>query len=263
MPRAPKKYHYIYKTTNKLNEKFYVGMHSTDDLDDGYVGSGKYLWRSIRKHGKENFVVEKLEFFDSREALIKGEVDFVDKTFISNPLCMNLRTGGSGYIGMPLGSKLSEETRRKMSQPRTEEHRRNISKGVKGKILGIPKSKEHIEKMRLASTGKIMSEEAKKKMSDSHVKHWSECSLTEREKRMKGFRSLTAEQDSERARKTWITRHENSLPIIQYTKSDEFVKSWKCLKDIETELGFGHTNISSCCSGRRKSAFGFKWKIQL
>jgi len=43
MPRKQKKYHYIYKTTNILNYKFYIGMHSTDDLDDGYVGSGKRL----------------------------------------------------------------------------------------------------------------------------------------------------------------------------------------------------------------------------
>lgn len=49
-----RKYHYIYKTTCTITSKFYIGMHSTDNLEDGYVGSGKRLWYSINKHGKEN-----------------------------------------------------------------------------------------------------------------------------------------------------------------------------------------------------------------
>lgn len=46
-----RKYHYIYKTKCLLTNKYYIGMHSTDNLDDGYVGSGKRLWYSINKHG--------------------------------------------------------------------------------------------------------------------------------------------------------------------------------------------------------------------
>ena len=96
MPRQSKKWHYIYKTTNKINEKFYVGMHSTNNLEDGYIGSGKYLWNSIRKHGRENFEVEFLEFFDSREKLRERESFIVTEDFITNPLCMNLKRGGDG-----------------------------------------------------------------------------------------------------------------------------------------------------------------------
>lgn len=96
MPRKQKKYHVIYKTTCKVNNKYYVGMHSTNNLDDGYLGSGKYLWNSIKKHGKENFEFEILEFFDNRKDLRKREETLVNEDLLQDPLCMNLKTGGDG-----------------------------------------------------------------------------------------------------------------------------------------------------------------------
>ena len=41
MARKEKQYHFIYKTTNIITERYYYGMHSTDNLEDGYLGSGK------------------------------------------------------------------------------------------------------------------------------------------------------------------------------------------------------------------------------
>lgn len=96
MPRKQKKYHFIYKTTNLINNKFYVGMHSTDDLEDGYFGSGKRLGYSIRKHGLENHKFEVLEFLSSREELKKREAELVNEELLKHPLCMNLKFGGEG-----------------------------------------------------------------------------------------------------------------------------------------------------------------------
>jgi hypothetical protein len=74
-------------------------MHSTDNLNDGYLGSGKRLWNSIKKHGKVNHSIEILEHYGSREDLKKREVELVNEDCIKDPMCMNLVLGGSGFAG--------------------------------------------------------------------------------------------------------------------------------------------------------------------
>lgn len=96
MPRKEKKFHFIYKTTNLLSGKYYIGMHSTDNLEDGYLGSGKRLRYSINKHGLENHEREILEFVDNREELMKREKEVVNLDEIAKKDCMNLMIGGKG-----------------------------------------------------------------------------------------------------------------------------------------------------------------------
>jgi len=95
MPRK-QRYHYIYKTTNLLSGKYYIGMHSTNNLDDGYMGSGKRLRYSINKYGKDNHKVEILEFLTSREELKSREAELVNLNEIAKEECMNLKVGGDG-----------------------------------------------------------------------------------------------------------------------------------------------------------------------
>lgn len=96
MARKEKQYHFIYKTTNLLNGKYYYGMHSTDDLNDGYLGSGKRLRYSINKHGKENHVREIIEFLPNRILLAEREKEIVNLNEIANEDCLNLMIGGEG-----------------------------------------------------------------------------------------------------------------------------------------------------------------------
>lgn len=97
MARAEnRKYHYIYKITCKVTNRYYIGMHSTDNLEDGYFGSGKRLWFSIDYHGKENHVKEILEFLQDRKSLKEREKEIVTEGLIGEDLCMNLVTGGEG-----------------------------------------------------------------------------------------------------------------------------------------------------------------------
>ena len=96
MSRKEKKYHFIYKTTDTRNENFYIGMHSTNDLNDGYVGSGTRLKKLIYKHGKEIFNMEILEFLPDRTSLKKREEEIVNSNLLSEEKCLNLKPGGSG-----------------------------------------------------------------------------------------------------------------------------------------------------------------------
>ena len=93
MPRNHK-YHYIYKITNLKNNKYYIGMHSTSDLDDGYFGSGKRITNSIRCHGKKKHLKEILEYLPDRNSLINREREIINENLLKDPLCMNIAIGG-------------------------------------------------------------------------------------------------------------------------------------------------------------------------
>jgi hypothetical protein len=91
-------YHIIYETTNLKNGKKYRGKHSTTDLSDGYLGSGKVLTRAIKKYGINNFRREILFFAIDVTALNWAEKRFVNKEWLelSNQVVYNLKLGGEG-----------------------------------------------------------------------------------------------------------------------------------------------------------------------
>ena len=51
----------------------------------------------------------------------------------------------------------------------------------------------------------------------------------------------------------------HSIPILQFTKSGEFIKEWPSLSEAERKLGISHSNICHCLKGRYKLAGGFVW----
>ena len=89
-------YFIIYKTTNTLNQKYYVGKHKTDDLNDGYLGSGLALNRAIKKYGKDVFKREILFLFDNQVDMENKEKEIVNEQLLADPLCYNIGIGGQG-----------------------------------------------------------------------------------------------------------------------------------------------------------------------
>lgn len=89
------KYFTIYKITNKKNNKFYIGMHRTNNINDGYMGSGKLIRRAFNKYGLDNFIKEILYVFDNEEAMILKEKELVK----IGSLSYNMNEGGKGGFG--------------------------------------------------------------------------------------------------------------------------------------------------------------------
>ena len=168
MARRQKKYHYIYKTTCLLNNKFYFGMHSTDNLNDGYLGSGKRLWYSLNYHGKDNHIKEIIEFCENREILKKREKEIVNEQLLSEKLCINIQLGGGGgFIDenhMVKTSKRGNEVF--LEKMKDEQYRKEFSKK-----LSIANKEQYLDGRRdkkyfYNRNGKKHTEETKKKLSE-------------------------------------------------------------------------------------------------
>ena len=201
MPRKPYTYHYIYKTTNLINHKFYVGMHSTDNLDDGYIGSGTVLARAIRKYGKENFTKEILEFFPDRESLRKREGEIVNENFVNDKMCMNVKLGGEkGNFGTSMSNR--------KSSPLSESHKANISNSCKGKAGKYEKTEEHRQKLAEANLGKKQEKETREKRSESLRNFWKENPDAENSRKQK----------SESLKEAWKLRREKPQKKRTYKK---------------------------------------------
>lgn len=90
------KQHYIYLTTNNINDMKYIGKHY-GELDDPYLGSGKILKRAIDKYGKENFTKTILFISKDDEENSEKEKYFINLyNAVSNPLFYNIHEGGKG-----------------------------------------------------------------------------------------------------------------------------------------------------------------------
>ena len=92
--------HYVYKTTNIKNGKYYIGKHSSENIkNDPYLGSGKHLCRAIKKYGRQNFVRQILYQFDQQElSYIKQHELLTERIINQDKNCYNLQIGGRGGL---------------------------------------------------------------------------------------------------------------------------------------------------------------------
>lgn len=93
-------YHFVYETTNLINGKKYIGKHSTDDLNDGYLGSGKAIQQAIKKYGENNFSRTILKEFKTSEEAYMYEEEIITPEIIKSKNYYNMKPGGIGGIVM-------------------------------------------------------------------------------------------------------------------------------------------------------------------
>jgi len=139
----------VYKITNTKNKKIYIGKHQTENINDGYFGSGVALEKAIKKYGKDLFIKEILFTFDSEDEMNEKEKQIVTEEFIAKKNNYNMGVGGEGGSHFK-GKKHTEETKQKLSL---------LSKGRKA-------SNETKKKISEAGKKRIWSEETKRKISE-------------------------------------------------------------------------------------------------
>ena len=156
----------IYKTTNLINGKFYVGKDERNKND--YLGSGLNLHRAIKKYGKENFIKETIEICSTREELIEREKYWIKETK-AQELGYNIADGGWG------GNTMCEENKERVINgfkgrkhtTESNEKRRTTREKRKQENPDVYKISEE-QKQILSKThkGKVHSEEWREKQSE-------------------------------------------------------------------------------------------------
>lgn len=93
-------YYIVYRTTNTLNGKIYIGAHKSINEYDDYLGSGTLLKKAINKHGIDNFTRENLFYCVTEEEMFQIESILVDKEFVERKDTYNMIEGGLGWCGL-------------------------------------------------------------------------------------------------------------------------------------------------------------------
>lgn len=218
---------YIYKTTNLLNNKIYIGkrVYRKKD-DDWYLGSGIWLKRSIEKYGRKYFKKEIIEWCNSEEELCKKEIFWINCFDSINPkIGYNLSLGGEGgNVGKEAYVKISNKLK---GVKKSIVFGEKVSNALKNK----PKSKEHNEKVRQSLLGRIRPKEVVDKMSNSI-----------KEKYDNGWKSPV------------------QIEVHQYDKSTRiYLKSFNSATEAGRVLNVDRKAITNNCNDKSKSSGKFIW----
>lgn len=155
----------IYKITNKINGKIYLGKHQTRNIEDNYYGSGKLIKDAIKKYGKENFEKEILFVFDNEKDMNRKEKDLITEEFVSKNDTYNLGVGGEGGPHFK-GKTHSEETKLIISQ-HSKDQQWDADRKEKISINNTKTNKSRGEKNSAALYGKPKTDAHKENISKS------------------------------------------------------------------------------------------------
>lgn len=222
----------IYKITNKLNGKFYVGRtikslnkrfydHCYEALERN---SKNYFHRAIRKYGKENFVIEEIELCDPIH-IGEKEIFWISEL---KPH-YNQTLGGDG--GM-LGFKHSNKTKKLISEKRM------------GKYTGEDNP----------FYGQHHTEETKQKLSEFRKgKRFS-----------KGFTGKSHKEESKSKTSQTLKNNPNikRTKVFQYDIEGNFLREFQSFADAAQFVKTSPSNIKYTCEGKFNHCKGYRWSYE-
>lgn len=171
-------HHFIYKTVS-ISGKYYIGRHSTNNLDDKYFGSGKWV-RSIKN--RDNLVREILEFCTEETLKVREEYYLLENVGKEN--CMNFNLSSVGFSTGILNPAHSIEEKLKRSirasgdnnPSKRPDIKKKMSESQKGKPSnkkGVKMSEQARKNISEARKGLKISEEGRKKLSESRIRDYA------------------------------------------------------------------------------------------
>lgn len=156
--------HYVYKITNKINGKFYIGKRKhSNPQKDPYTGSGKLIKLAIEKYGIQNFSKEILAVFEGNEEASKYEASLITENMIKSSACYNMHEGGHGgfaHINNLPASERKNILSLKLKQKQglidiggtknwtDESFKRVREQGQRNRELGLCRGHKHSEKFK-------------------------------------------------------------------------------------------------------------------
>ncbi len=144
----------VYKITNKLTNKVYIGITNQGSgaryrhhWYESRIGEPSPIHRSMAKYGEENFTLEIIDFADTYDELKEKEKYWIKQyNSTDRSVGYNLTEGGDGTFGRMHSEETKEKIRQKaLGRKASEETRKKMSESRKGKCSD--KQKEHLSRL--------------------------------------------------------------------------------------------------------------------
>jgi group I intron endonuclease len=258
---------YIYKITNTVNNKCYIGVTTQANPNDRWSnhkshnrqGNGcPFLMKAFKKHGEDAFTFEVLIIcFD--EDVFRFESEYIKRYNSMSPNGYNVAEGGRTNQSF-LGKTHTEETKKILSEkskaynanPEVRERaRQNAIKFTKTHNIGELQKKSEKWQKALAEGrigGHAKTEEGKKKISEGLKRY---------------YKSNTKDGSMANRKKISETRRTKyGKKVSQYTKEGQFIASFDSIVEAGEKTNVTRGNVQACVSGRTKTAGGFIWKYE-
>lgn len=237
---------YIYLIENLINGNKYVGKSS--GRSKNYFGSGVALNDAIKKYGRENFKKTILELC-SLDDLNKKEKEWIEKLDTYRGQGYNLTPGGDGWTA---GMKHTESTLQKLKQSPSQ-------KGKKRNPETIQKIKDSLKKYR-----DTLSEEQKKQIygkSGEKLKGRKKQFSEEHKKNLS--LGQKGKSKSPRTLEHMLKIAEKKKKKVQMVDSIEnnILQTFNSLKEAQEKTGIPSSSISCACTGKQKTAGGYRWRF--
>ncbi len=269
-------YGYIYKTTNLINGKIYIGQRKGNiEKSKGYYGSGIIFKKAIKKYGKNSFIKEILCTCKDLDESNKKEIYFIKYYKDQNYSLYNIENGGNckgkfskeqlikmsdnhtgeksffygrrGREALNYGKKVPMEIRKKISESNKGEKAYLFSK--KGELNHISKPVYQIDiKSNIILKKWSSSAEVKRKLKIGHVDEV----CNGKRKTAGGFFWKHVEENEIKT----VTKKIMQIDM----KTNEIIKIWGSSTIAAPYINISQSNISAVCNKRQKTAGGFKWE---